>query len=227
MDAPTLFISTPTGGHPHWRFTHSLVQLVQYCQQTPVIEPGEQIHFNMIASSYICQNRKLLVDIALANGGQYVLFIDHDIEFPRDTLHRLLSRSKPVISANYRLRGPNGQFIALSPNCRRRVRTQTDSSGVERCFHSGFGCTLISCQVFRKVPQPWFLIEYDRLGFYTGEDHFFGRRLTEAGIPWYVDHDLSKLVSHWGEIGYGYNTQIVQPLETDLLKKMMVTPNGK
>lgn len=39
---------------------------------------------------------------------------------------------------------------------------------------------------------------------YLGEDVFFFMRLEEAGVPVFVDHDLSNQIAHVGEYGYHF-----------------------
>lgn len=56
--------------------------------------------------------------------------------------------------------------------------------------------------MFRRLSRPWFNFEY-RDGVNGGEDWFFMRAASRAGIPVYVDHDASRLLRHIGEIEIG------------------------
>jgi hypothetical protein len=62
---------------------------------------------------------------------------------------------------------------------------------------------LIAMDVFEKISAPWFATPWikDR-GCFMGEDSFFCQRLHEAGIPLFIDHDLSKQVGHIGTFEY-------------------------
>jgi hypothetical protein len=57
---------------------------------------------------------------------------------------------------------------------------------------------LTAGEVFRKRPQPWFLMPNEG-GTILGEDYYFCREARRAGYSLYVDHALSTKVGHIGE----------------------------
>lgn len=209
-------ILTPTGSLCHWRYVHSLAQMLFCLQRQPIYSESEQLFFDIVSSSLIPHNRELLVLRALAVGATKLLFLDSDISFPADALHILASREVPIVSANYRTRQAYSVFTGTSL-ARQKIQTCGDSTGLERCLYTGFGLCLIQSEVFRKLPRPWFPMAFDaELGFYTGEDYSFGLAAEKAGISWHIDHDVSKHVYHWSECGFGCESLFVEPEPPDL-----------
>ena len=93
---------------------------------------------------------------------------------------------------------PAKDFVAVDLQGNRLPLTE-DSVGIQPVLYSGFGVSLISTEVFRKVPQPWFLPDFNsEKSEYSTEDFPFFRRARETGFTIYVDHDASKLVGHIG-----------------------------
>ena len=62
----------------------------------------------------------------------------------------------------------------------------------------------IHASVFKGIAYPWFDTPWiEENEKHIGEDTFFCVRCKEAGIPIYVDHDLSWEVRHIGEHEFG------------------------
>lgn len=140
-----------------------------------------------------CVARSLLVDDALNAGASHMLWLDSDMRFPDDILERLLSHKKPIVGANYITRHDPHIFVASRNG--EIIKTTNANRGLEEVDTVGFGVMLISMAVFKQIPKPWFLFEYDGEN-YRGEDEYFCRKAREAGLKIYIDHDLSKMVCH-------------------------------
>lgn len=131
----------------------------------------------------------------------HLLFLDDDMHFPRDTLHRLLAHNLPVVGANYvrRVFPP----IPTAYNLERtgKVHTRQDSTGLEEVSHFGTGIMLIDMRVFDTIQLPFFELKSDKDGVRPkGEDVYFCHKCREAGISLLIDHDLSKEIGHYGEL---------------------------
>ena len=134
------------------------------------------------------------------------MFLDSDMNFPEDALHRLFSRSERFIAANYVQRclptRPNAIGLLELPK-----HTDEDSTGIEEVISVGFGCCLIRADVFDAMPRPWFdtyWYTHEKTGKLEliGEDVYFCHKARHAGVKIYIDHDLSQNVTHIGQMEY-------------------------
>ena len=202
-------ILTPSTGTCRIGYTHSLVKMLMYFAQNRVYPELEtqKIDYDTVEGSGIGANREALVTKALADKDvTHILFIDEDTLFAPNALHILASKRKEIVGCNYPMRFKNSGFTALRKDTYGRIITGPSSVGLEEALYTGFGFCLIAREVFERMPKPWFLIGYETTkGNYTTEDAAFGTQLAELKIPWYVDHDASKLITHMGS--YMFNCQ--------------------
>ena len=177
-----------------------------YAQNRIYEDVAEQtLNLLMVSGSGIGANREWLVKQALKGDTTHILFIDEDMTFDPDTLHVLMKNDLPIVGCNYKMRSPRTGFTALAKDGSKRIVTTEESTGLEECYYSGFGFCVVKREVFEKAAKPWFLLGYNtEAEKYTTEDCGFARRLREVEIPWHIDHDASKLVSHIGNYDYNY-----------------------
>jgi hypothetical protein len=154
----------------------------------------------------IASQRTELARQALEAGADYLLWLDSDMRFPKETIGHLLSRDKPIVAANYSTRRmpvkPTAMVDDGSGNVG-RVYTAPDSEGLQPVDYLGMGVMMVKREVFEKLEQPWFAIPYStKGGHYIGEDCFFCTKAREAGFEVLVDHDLSHHVKHIGTFEY-------------------------
>jgi hypothetical protein len=163
----------------------------------------------------IFDQREKLVDIALKDGADAVLFIDSDMRFPRDLIEILLSRNVPIIGVNATCRRQPVLPCALNlemvenpedgqPDHKWIKVDSRGKEGIEQVTAVGFGVTLIRKEVFEQIPKPWFDVGWGRWGV-IGEDVHFCARAADNGIPVYVDHSLSMHIKHIGTYEYGWD----------------------
>ena len=200
-----LTILTPTTGFNRSGYTYSLVNLMTYFANNRIYPECSQqsLDYHIIEGSGISANREQLVVDALKTNCTHILFIDEDMGFVPQTLHVLASKRQRIVGTNYPMRGKGSSFTALTEDRQARVVTGPHSVGLAPVFYTGFGFCLIERSVFEQMKRPWFLIGYNTDNYrYTTEDAAFGNQLHELGIPWYVDHDASKLICHIGNYNY-------------------------
>jgi hypothetical protein len=164
---------------------------------------GESLHASMkvASSSVIHANRENIALGALKEGATHLLFLDDDMEFNAKVVDLLFSRRQAVVTSNYLIKNKaKDKFVAMSSDMMNRIPTLPESTGVVPIGFSGFGVSLFEMDVFKKLPQPWFLPKWNIHGgnTYTTEDYPFFQALREAGIPCYLDQDASKFVRHLG-----------------------------
>ena len=155
-------------------------------------------------ASVVAHARNNCVDSALKLKPvpEFLLFIDSDMEFPPDTLHRLLRRDKNIVGAIYRRRSPNYEILGrdLGGN-----KIEEPRQGIEEMTRLPTGCLLIKTTVFEKFDKPYFRHPTDEgLGLVGAEDYEFSRMAKEKGFRLWCDHDLSREISHIGKTKYKY-----------------------
>ena len=195
-------VLTPSGDMCHTAYANSLAGMIVHTMATPDL-PLSAISVQHYGSSILPQGRHKLAMKALDLGVTHMLWIDSDMEFPKDLLVRWLHRNEPIIGINAMMRRPPYLNCAQSEPGKPIVMT-SDITGVQKVHRTGFGVLWIACEVFRRVDQPWFQTEYlNEQGAYRGEDYYFLERAREAGYDIYVDFDVSKEINHVG--CYGFN----------------------
>lgn len=150
-------------------------------------------------------NRWLAGQQAIQRECDYLWLVDNDMAFPPDTLPRLLAHRKELIGAAY-----NSRVLPL-----RTVVKMLDVHGAVMvpdaatfpsepfiCHAIGSGCKLVSVDALRRIPQPWFALDWDQQ---TGEliktdDVWFCEQAKKVGIETWCDPTLS--VKHIGDFLY-------------------------
>lgn len=155
----------------------------------------------------IASQRMELARQALEEKADYLLWLDSDMRFPKETIGHLILRDKPIVAANYATRRMPVKPVAMMDAKGKidRVYTGPESAGLEVVDYVGMGVMMTKREVFEKLDAPWFAIPYSTLGnHYIGEDVFFCRKAKEAGFEVLLDHDLSQHVKHIGTFEYSH-----------------------
>lgn len=136
--------------------------------------------------TWIAKSRCMLAQQAIDNNCDYILFIDDDMVFPPDTIHRLLEHQRDICGVLYSRRGP--PFGAIGT-----LKNKYQRSGLAEATQLGTGVILIKTSVFSQIEQPWFLWTETH-----SDDIFFIEKCLAAGIEAWCDLDLSKEIGHIG-----------------------------
>lgn len=202
-----LALCIPSTGSWKANFGMAITQMCVYIGSVPFEDYGERTAIVLDKrTSLLSRSRQECLEDALLQNCTHALFVDTDQSFPHDTVHQLLRWKKPVVAANIALKS-----IPSYPTARVRgatpfgvpVDSHWPKRGIEQVWRVGAGLVLIEMAVVKDLPKPWFEVRYDaQTQQYIGEDwHFFGL-LEKAGIPLYIDHDLSRQVGHIGDFTY-------------------------
>jgi len=199
--AAKVLIGVPARDTVMTGFAHSLATLVGVSAAA-----GLEVRLVTSAGTLICDQRAKLAQAAVDEGFDWLLFADSDMRFPGDALLRLIARGEAVVTCNYTTRRAPAEPVAFRRiGTLEKLYTEADSTGLEECAANGLGLALISTEVLRAVPKPWFYIPYipDCDGHW-GEDVWFCNAVRKAGWPVWVDHDLSRQVRHIGLRDYDF-----------------------
>ena len=186
-------ICTPVYGDTRAQFTDSLAQLL--------IHSGRRhdLSYLTFMSSDLAGNRERLAEAALAQGADWLLWIDSDQTFPPDALERLLASGHEVVGCNYARRafpsGPTARQFRGGAWQPLFTDAANAAKGLTEPVHLlGLGLCLVRADVMRRIERPWF-----RLLPPQGEDAYFFEKLHRAGVPVFVDHGLSWAIGHVGQ----------------------------
>jgi hypothetical protein len=128
---------------------------------------GIEIMLLNVQTSVIAHSRNSTVELALEHKPDYVLWIDSDLEFPPDTLMRLLKHQRDIVGAVYNKKTPNldGSFTTLG---------LLDGAKPDDLYKGGLrparllpgGMMLVKTSVYSALSRPWFFDTYA----WPGED---------------------------------------------------------
>jgi hypothetical protein len=193
-----LAIGGPTRDTVPASFAIDLAHLYEY---TLLRGPWPTVTVGLITATYIHVGRDLFLQAALKQGATHVLWLDTDMGFPRTTALQLFAHDVPLVGCNYRVRHASGLFTAQREDGTRIPTTET-SSGLEAVAGVGFGVVLMRTDIVQDLPRPLFRHGLNPQNGDVGEDIMFCRTLRAAGHTIFVDHDLSKEITHVGQYAY-------------------------
>lgn len=207
--APRVAVCVASSGQCKSQFALSLAALQGYFNKKPLMpeKPDQEMQVFLVESSSLAFNQHMLVEEARKWNATHILWVEDDMLFPQDALHQLFSRRQQWVGANYAMRvGPPFDYVALNLQGE-RCFTGPDSTGLEEVLYTGYGVTLMDMAIFDKIEKPYFETPWINGCTYATTDAYLGEKVRNAGIPIYVDHDLSQNVGHVG--GKVYSTQEV------------------
>lgn len=166
MSNLSVMIATPAyGGMAHVHYVNSLLENIVYLQQQGV---STQWFFTG-NESLIQRGRNTLVHIFLASTSHdYLMFIDGDIQFDEDAIHRLIQADKDIACGVYpkklllqervRQAAIDGKKDFLDYGCSFVLNTidgtnelTKNEEGLVEVVHAGTGFMLIKRRVFEKL----------------------------------------------------------------------------
>lgn len=191
-------------------FGMSLVNLVACFANTPVKGyHSQELRVANVKGSILPKQRLNALKLAKEVDATHLLFLDSDHTFPQSTLHQLLSRGKDCIAANCVTK-----TIPATTTARGKgndgfgeiVYSDPENHGVEKVWRVGTGVMLLSKRAYMQIPHSAFGMPYrEEVDDYQGEDWTMADALDTAGVPIYVDHDLSRKIGHIGQFVYTHD----------------------
>lgn len=195
-------------------FMMSLLALQDALNRNPV-HKNQNINIFIHRSSLLIGSRTDLAKDALDWGADWILWLDSDMVFPADLLHRLMKTKRSVVAANYVKRSMPTTPVTTDAD-RHYIRTDPESTGLQEADTTGFGALLVKADIFRKVPLPWFDLVWLEDGTLLGEDVFFFKKIKHyLNATLWIDHDTSQLVRHIGTFEYHNRLAVASIQETE------------
>ncbi len=150
------------------------------------------------------RNRWLAGQQALQTGCDYLWLVDADQTIPDDALPRLIDHDKDLIGADYSYR----RFPLISTvkmlDEDGQITVADRSTFPNRpfiCYAIGSGCKLVKVDALKRIPQPWFALEWGPDGdLCKTDDVWFCEQAKKVGIDTWCDPTID--VGHIGDHVY-------------------------
>ena len=160
------------------------------------VPEGFETDFQYFYGYAVDQVRNLIASWVV-NGYDYLFAVDHDVVFPKDTLKKLLSHDKPLVSGVYRQR-LEPQMIELYNLDFTRMSASQLTGSLQQIGGCGFGCVLVKKQVLADIGYPQFVYHQSLDHNHTfSEDLDFCRKAMNKGYQLYADSSI--LCKHIGQ----------------------------
>jgi len=138
-------------------------------------------HFIVSTRGYnTAENRNYISAQAVKSGCDYLMMVDDDMIYEPDTIDRLVAHDKDIVGGvymtKYEVQADVNEYFDKRPN------------ELAECKALGGGLILIKCDVFKKIPQPWYgYIWHDNGSVKKSNDWFFCDKARENGMEVWVD----------------------------------------
>lgn len=188
-ELPRVAIAVPSGGMVHADFALSLAGLAHECG-------AMRLHIFSNMASIVAEGRNNGVACAQEVGADFLLFLDSDMTFPRNTLRRLLGHARDVVGATYSTRGSPFKELGVTL----QPKPADAPPGLMEMTRMPTGCLLIRMAVFERLSKPYFRFGVDEAcGGLIGEDYLFCDRVRDSGLRIWCDVALSHEIGHIGQ----------------------------
>lgn len=160
------------------------------------VPDGYETDFQYFYGYRVDQVRNLIADWTI-RGYDYLFAVDHDITFAPDTLEKLLSHDKDLVSGIYRQRLEPQMIEIYSLTGGRTAVEDIYGRGLVEIGGCGFGCVLVKKEVFSKIGYPQFEyhVALDHNNTFS-EDNDFCKKARANGFRLYCDPSI--LCGHIG-----------------------------
>lgn len=145
-------------------------------------------------------SRNQIAEYAIENGHDYILWVDSDMIIPKDTLIKLLSHNKDIVSGVYAYKILGGKSVVAKRFSKKGhyedipIKEIREHKGLMEVDGFGFGCVLTKTEIFKNVKKPYF-----KFTLQMGEDIYFCRK---AQKKYKLYLDTTVLCGHKGNVNY-------------------------
>jgi GT2 family glycosyltransferase len=187
-------ICTPLrNNYNHYKFTASMLSM----RKVPTVQFMNSVRY------IIHEARNALVQKALELEATHICFVDDDMIVPEEGLIKLLEHDVDIVCGlAFRRLPPYDPCIFKVVENKDIYPIESINNGLIDIDGCGSAFILIKTNVFKKMPQPWYVWGDKSLGIYVdkgglGEDISFTMRAKRMGFRVCCDTDL--IVQHIGE----------------------------
>lgn len=166
------------------------------------IPDGYECTFQYFYGYQVEQVRNLIADWIVKGPYDYLFAVDADISFPPDTLKKLLSHNKDMVTGLYIQRIPGKHCIEVMKSNHLGGVThvpweELKGQGLVKVDSAGFGCVLIKKEVFTSIEYPHFVYKsaLDHQHTISEDVYFFLKAKAQGKEIW---ADTTILCGHHG-----------------------------
>lgn len=176
-----IMIAVPINRPVEFRVFESFVRLANW-------RGKHDYYFAFTQNSLVYDGRETLVQQFLQSDAEALMFIDSDMTFHPVSIEELEAHKMPIVSAKAFKRVPPYQpcfYSTVDVDSDGQVYLESPveyGEGLLPVKGVGMACCLIRREVFEKIEAPYFFPTKN-----LGEDLSFCKKVTDAGIPIYVD----------------------------------------
>lgn len=160
----------------------------------------------LVSGSLVYDARDEIAKYAVANGYDYVLYVDSDMTFIPEDLNRLAAHNVGICSGLYVTRHGENKNVAYSRVIKRRrfpfrspkLISDGETQGFGEIAAVGFGFCLIKTSVIKTMLKYYKSLFEPKWG--VGEDIAFCIRARHCGFKTFIDRDVK--LGHIGETIY-------------------------
>ena len=180
----SIFVATPVHSEVSIHYTQAIIEFQKHCMKNNVL-----VTFQLMKSSLVTQGRNLCVSSFMESNHTHLLFIDSDIDFRSESVFKMISADKDVISVPYPLKVlkwdkgwekiKNGQIKSEEDLERKAfytypMKVEDDTqikvkNGVIEVTHSPTGCMLIKRETIEKMIKAYPEMEIEQKTVINGE----------------------------------------------------------
>lgn len=190
-----ILIALPTAKNIEPMTFHSIYHMI--------VPEGFECHLQFFYGYQVDQVRNMIANAVVENDYDYLLSIDSDIILPSDTLVKMLSHKKDIISGMYRQRKHEVHIVEIfkqypDGGIMQIPYYDMPDQNVFEIDACGMGVCLIKGEIFKKMEYPWFLYQSSlENGGTLSEDVYFCMKAKEMGYTLWADKTIQ--VPHIGE----------------------------
>jgi FkbM family methyltransferase len=184
------------------------------------IPDGYEVDFQYFWGYQVDQVRNLIAHWVIHNHYDYLFAVDSDISFSPDTLLKLLSHDKDIVSGIYIQRIPGTHTIEIMRKNQYGGLSHVNfadinGKGLVPIDGCGFGCVLIKADVFKAIPYPHFLYHsaIDHSNTLSEDVHFCNQARDRGFTLW---ADASVICDHIGSWTFKVDTSLRQDVKSRL-----------
>jgi len=153
-----------------------------------------EVRLYMQEGTVIDAARNKLVDQALDEGCDYIMFIDADMILPENAIDNLINMNLDIVSGLYFTKGrpylPVARIKDEDKDISHRYLEDFEIGKVMKVAGTGFGCILIKAEVFKSIKYPYFKFEWKEINgkqVQLAEDLYFCDKAKAAGYDTYLN----------------------------------------
>ena len=189
-----------------------------------IIPEGYDVTFQYFWGYQVDQVRNLIAHWVIHQNYDYLFAVDSDIAFEPDTLLKMLSHNKDIVSGIYIQRIEGTHTIEIMRRNENGGVTHVNwgdinGQGLVPIDGCGFGCVLVKGEVFRAIPYPHFLYHsaINHANTLSEDVHFCNLARAHGFTLW---ADTSIICDHIGSSTYRVNRDLFTPKENPIQNRL-------